>query len=319
LIIETDDYGAVAISKHKKELERYYKVATAEWKILRRFLEKKEAYKIAQKSNVPHPKNYLPNNMKELEEIKSELSYPSLLKPVKGHEFKKKFNQKNFEVNHEIELLNKFNLCLDAKQEVMIQEIVLGPENNLYKMQGYINSKGKLTAKFFWFKLRQHPPLFGVGRVGVSTERNSEVEFLSEKLLAAADYKGYCSVEFKKDPKDGLLKLMEVNVRMPRNIWLAVSCGVNYPWIIYKDLVENNQIDVNHYKKNFYWIEIYIDLYNAIFHHKKEKIKFRDYIRPYISKNKSFAVLTISDFKPFLKQTTTLIRRAFRSLINNIK
>ncbi|GAJ20505.1 unnamed protein product [marine sediment metagenome] len=59
--------------------------------------------------------------------------------------------------------------------------------------------------------------MFGVGRVGISTERNEEVELLAERLMSKANYQGYFSIEFKKDLKDNQLKLMEVNVRMPRN------------------------------------------------------------------------------------------------------
>jgi len=311
LIIDTDDNGAVTISKHKHELLDYYRVATAEWELLKNFLEKKEAHKLAQECNVPHPKNFLPKTMEDLIEIRDQINYPVILKPVRGHEFYSRFHIKNFEVNNYDELSSKFGLCLDENQEVMLQEIIIGPETNLYKMQTYINSKGLLSAKFFWNKIRQHPPMFGVGRVGVSSERNEEVEQFSLKLIERSNYKGYFSIEFKKDLKDNQLKLMEVNIRMPRNGILAVASGVNFPWIIYKDLVENEQIIVDSYTKNFYYIEIGTDIYNAIFNHKKENFKIIDYIRPYLSKTKVFAVFSISDLMPFFKISFLPIIRFF--------
>ena len=308
LIIDTDDNGAVAISKHKKELENYYKVATAEWELLRLFLEKKEAHRIAVECGVPHPQNFLPQTMGDLEEIKNKIHYPAILKPVHGHEFFSIFNFKNFEVNSDEDLTGKFKLCLDAKQEVMLQEIIIGPETNLYKMQTYVNSKGQLSAKFFWNKIRQHPPMFGVGRVGVSSTRNEEVEYLSKKLIEHSKYRGYFSIEFKKDLRDDQLKLMEVNIRMPRNGILATASGINFPWIIYKDLVDDEQVTVNNYKTNFYYIEIGLDIYNAIFKRKKENFKIKDYLKPYLSRNKVFAVFSLSDLKPFFKQIFLMIR-----------
>ena len=98
---------------------------------------------------------------------------------------------------------------------------------------------------------------------------------------------------------------------MPRNGILAVASGVNFPWIIYKDLVENEQILINNYTKNFYYIEIGTDIYNAIFNHKKENFKIKDYIQPYLSKTKVFAVFSISDMKPFLKLCLLPILRLF--------
>jgi len=315
LIIDTDDNGAVTISKHKHELLNYYKVTTAEWELLKNFLEKNEAHKLAHECNVPHPNNFLPYTMEDLYEIKDEINYPVLLKPTRGHEFFSRFNTKNFEVKNYEELSSKFSLCIDEKQEVMLQEIIVGPETNLYKMQTYINSKGLISAKFFWNKIRQHPPMFGVGRVGVSSERNEEVEHLSQKLIERSKYRGYFSIEFKKDLRDNQLKLMEVNIRMPRNGMLAIASGVNFPWIIYNDLVNNEQIIVNNYKTNFYYIEIGLDLYNAVFQYKKEKFSIKDYILPYLSKNKVFAVFSLSDMKPFLKQLLLL----FNKLLFRIK
>jgi len=311
LIIDTDDNGAVALSKHKDELSRHYRIVTAEWDVMRRFLEKKEAYKLAEEAGVPHPKNFAPKSMEELREVVGQMEYPCILKPVRGHEFVARFGMKNFIVESEREALERFELCLQERQDVMLQEAITGPETNLYKMQTYMNSKGFLSAKFFWNKIRQHPPMFGVARVGISSERNEDVERLSEQLLRTSHYSGYCSFEFKKDLRDKQLKLMEVNVRMPRNGLLAVASGVNFPWIIYKDLVEDQQVTVDDYTKNLYWIETGLDVYYAIFRHKKERFTIKEYLRPYLSKHKAFAVWSMHDVKPFLKHLVILFLRLF--------
>ena len=88
---------------------------------------------------------------------------------------------------------------------------------------------------------------------------------------------------------------MEVNVRMPRNNMLAFASGVNFPWIIYMDLVENKQIEVNSYRRNVYWIELYTDVYNSLFNANKENYTLLDYIKPYLTNKKVFAVFSIKD------------------------
>lgn len=72
------------------------------------------------------------------------------------------------------------------------------------------------------------------------------------------------------------------------------------------DLVEREQVKVTDYKKDAYWIELYQDVLNSIFRHNKEDLRFRDYIKPYLSKNKTFAVLSADDFMPFLRQIGVL-------------
>ena len=87
---------------------------------------------------------------------------------------------------------------------------------------------------------------------------------------------------------------------MPRSGMLAIASGVNFPWLIYQDLVLNQQCDIADYKVGTYWIDFWTDIYNSIFRRKKEKIRFRDYIGPYFAKNKVFSDLNFEDLNPFL-------------------
>ena len=48
---------------------------------------------------------------------------------------------------------------------------------------------------------------------------------------------GLSQVEFKRDPRDGSYRLMEVNPRLWQWHGLAAACGVDFPRIAYEDLV----------------------------------------------------------------------------------
>jgi D-aspartate ligase len=302
LIFDTNDDVTVSISKNKTELVNRYTIVTAEWDVLRRFIEKPETYSLCEKCNVPYPKTLLPKAVDELYKIKNEISYPCILKPVVGHEFASKFNSKNFEVVNYNELLSKFELCLESGHKVMVQEIIPGPDSNIYECMVYVNSEGYINTTFLFRKIRQNPPQFGVARVAISQDRIPQIEDFTKRILKEANFRGIATAEFKKDPRDNQFKLLEINVRAFRPNWLATYCGINFPWITYMDLVEREQVKVTDYKKDVYWIELYQDVLNSIFRHNREDLGFRDYIKPYLSKNKTFAVLSADDFMPFLKQ-----------------
>ena len=306
LILETNDYFSVSLSRNKERLQEYYKLVTPDWPILQKFIDKEKTSILAQEAGVPHPKTYTPSSLNHLGELVKDIIYPCILKPARSHEFSTKFGTKNFQIDNEVQLFDKFRLCLDAKLTVMVQEIIPGPDTNLFRLQAYVDSTGTMSAKFFHRKVRQNPPQFGVMRVGVGTERNKDVERLSERLLRYAGYRGYCSIEFRKDPRDNQLKFIEMNVRMPRSGLLAITSGVNFPWLIYSDLVKNQRIEVNDYHLGVYWMELYTDLVNTLFRHNKEQFSLKDYLRPYLAKNKTFAVLSIDDWKPFLKRSYLL-------------
>jgi hypothetical protein len=72
------------------------------------------------------------------------------------------------------------------------------------------------------------------------------------------------------------------------------------------DLVEKEQIEVTDYKKGVYWIELYQDVANSIFRRNKENLGLKDYVKPYLSKNKTFADMSTEDVMPFLKRISVL-------------
>ena len=300
-IIETEDVAAVALSRNKDRLSRYYKIASADWPVLKFFVDKQETYALAEKCGVPHPKTFTPASMEEFERCADGLRYPCILKPVHSQQFVYRFNVKNFQVDDRDELEEKLQVCLDENHPVMVQEIIPGPDTEIYQLQAYVNKNGEISARFFNNKVRQNPPRFGIMRVGISTERNAEVEDLSERLIKESDYRGYFHIEFRKDPRDGRYKLMEVNTRMIRPSWMAVSCGVNFPWIMFNDLVLDEQLEVQGYTVGKYWIELYSDLLNTVLRRKLEDFTLTDYIRPYLARDKAFALMSLKDPKPVLK------------------
>jgi predicted ATP-grasp superfamily ATP-dependent carboligase len=314
LLLETADHTAVVLSKHKEILSKYYKIVTPDWEILEKFIEKEMTYALAQECGVPHPKSYPLRSLLDLKEC-TDVQYPCILKPVRSFEFVNKFQVKNFKVNDETELKDKFQLCLDANIPVILQEIIPGPDGNLYRLDGYINSQGTMVGKFFCRKLRQSPPFFGVMRAGVSTGSVPEIEQWTSQLMKRVNYRGYFSIEFKKDVRDGQLKLMENNCRLVRCNLLATASGVNHPWIIYQDLVKNQQIDITEYKKGVYWIELYTDLSSSIFHHKEDDMRLQDYMRPYLASDKAFADFDLHDLKPFIKLTSEKVRNLWQKVL----
>ena len=57
------------------------------------------------------------------------------------------------------------------------------------------------------------------------------------RFLAALGYRGLSQVEFKRDPRDGRYKLMEINPRLYQWHGLAAACGVDLPRLAYCDLL----------------------------------------------------------------------------------
>jgi predicted ATP-grasp superfamily ATP-dependent carboligase len=307
VLIDTDDDTAMAVAQNRKRLAARYRVATPEWAVLRQFILKEEAWTLAAKCGVPHPTTII---LPPGEQPSEYLDYPCILKPSQGHAFKSVFGRKNFKIESDDALNEKLALCAKHGLTMMLQEIIPGPDTSIEKCMVYIDRNGQRRAAFFYNKLRQNPPQFGIARVAISTEVNPEVEDLSTRLLSAARYRGICTVEFRRDARDGALKLMEVNTRMPRMNWLATYAGINFPWILCQDQMEQAPVPQPEYRVPAYWIEAYADWYHSCRHRNRENFTLREYIAPYLARHHSFAVLSVRDPRPFLLQGRSYVRRA---------
>src|SRR5439155_24444361 len=124
----------------------------------------------------------------------------------------------------------------DAEQyEPLVQELVPGGDDALYTLGSYLAADGEALGLFCGRKLRQTPPGVGTCRVGEAVWDEDVVE-QGLKLLRALEHRGLSQVEFKRDPRDGVLRLMEVNPRLWQWHGLAAACGVDLPRIAYEDL-----------------------------------------------------------------------------------
>lgn len=69
LILETGDIQAVTIAKHKEQLSKHYRIVTADWDTLRKFIDKHETYRLAEACGVPCPKSFTMQTMADIDVI----------------------------------------------------------------------------------------------------------------------------------------------------------------------------------------------------------------------------------------------------------
>lgn len=100
---------------------------------------------------------------------------------------------------------------------------------------------------------------YGNSSFATSTLEPSVVD-LSMKLLTSIRYQGLAGVEFKKDPRDGAFRLMEVNPRSGMSEGLAVDSGVDIPYIAYRDALGLHVEPVDTYQVGVKWIDLGWDI-----------------------------------------------------------
>jgi len=147
--------------------------------------------------------------------------YPTFVKPSRIHEIKDTMaGQKGWIVRNESEFHDLQKQLPDSENSLIVQEIVPGPESNISLHCAYLDAEGRPRQSFTGRKLRRYPPGFGSASMVIS-EIGEEAREISERFLTAIGFHGIAASEFKRDPRDGQLKLMEINPRP--SLWFGIT------------------------------------------------------------------------------------------------
>ncbi|MCX7722965.1 MAG: hypothetical protein N2379_07920 [Verrucomicrobiae bacterium] len=310
LLLPAGDFMAAALSKHREALEKVYRVGIGPWDLVREFLEKDRLQVLAESAGVPVPRSVRVDPCATELAAKAVLDFPLWVKPVRSERFMRRFGVKGFLAKDRPALEALKVLMRDAGQPFLLQEVIPGPDALLERLDIYVSRNGELLARFPHNKFRQHPPGFGVMRAGYSVASNPEAEELAERLLhKLRDYRGFASFEFKRDPRDKKLKLIEVNVRVTRPGLLATAAGVNFPELIYADLVLGGAGLAPGARVGVWWIELLPDLYYTFLHKDGRQYSWEEKLRPYRAQHKVFGDFDPADLRPFVRQVIRGWRR----------
>jgi predicted ATP-grasp superfamily ATP-dependent carboligase len=153
----------------------------------------------------------------------------SFLKPVSSQEFFARYAVKAFMVSGRLDARKKLADSIGSGFEMMLQEYIPGPPTNHYFIDGFVDRDGVCRARFARRRLRMSPPDFGNSTLMISVplkEVGQAAEVL-DALFSHIHYRGVFSAEFKKDARDGVFRLIEVNARPWWYVDFAARCGVN--------------------------------------------------------------------------------------------
>jgi D-aspartate ligase len=299
VLFPTTDEGLAAISRHKERLAPHFLVACADWEVTRRIIDKQFTYALAERCGVPAPRTFVPHTLEEARSGAGELGFPCLVKPSQSHLFCERFGRKMVRADSLARLEETFTMATDAGIEVMLQEMIPGDDVNVVNYNSYV-WEGKVLAEFTAVHVRNGPPWFGSPRVAVSRKVPEVIE-PGRRILMELGFSGYACTEFKRDERDGVYKLMEVNGRHNLSTLLAVCCGVNFPWLHYRHLSEGIVPQAAGFREEFYWIDLVRDIGYTGMYLTRERHSLMDYLRPYL-KPHVFAIFDRTDIRPFLNR-----------------
>jgi D-aspartate ligase len=178
---------------------------------------------------------------------------------------------------------------------VMVQELIPGDGAHQFAYGAFFK-EGRAIGSMVARRGRQHPPDFGRASTFVETIDLPLLESLSERFLRAIDYYGLVELEYKRDPRDGTFKLLDVNARTWGYHTLGPRAGVDFPWLLFADQVERPS-EPGRTEPGVGWVRLLTDLPTAAVEIAGGRLGVREYARS-LRRADTEAVFTRDDLLP---------------------
>jgi D-aspartate ligase len=273
-------------ARHRSQLERDYILPEGKNEVLLAMLDKAETYRLAEKAGIPAPKMWIVTTIDEVESIRASLPYPCALKPRFSHDFRgRETAKKIFIVHNHSELLRDFKYIQTLGQrgnfrsDLIITELIPGEGEDLFQSYySYLDESGTPLFHFTKRKLRQYPNDSGNGTYH-KTDWNPRVAEMGLKFFKGVGYLGLGAIEFKLDPRDGVLKLMECNPRLTNATELLHRCGFDVALFVYNRLTGRPLPPVDGYRRGVYLIRPFRDFLSFLSARRRGLLTWRRWVK----------------------------------------
>ena len=303
VLFPTRDETVAAFSRHRERLAEFFRVTTPAWETVRWAWDKKNTYDRAAELGIPVPRTYNVMTENDLAGLYNRL--PLAIKPAVKENFFYATGDKAWRAETPEQLNNLFRRAGQQirPEEILIQEIIPGSGLQQYSYCAFFRD-GEAQSTLVARRLRQHPREFGRAATYVETIEHPEVEELSERFLKAIDYYGLVEVEFKQDPRDGQLKMLDVNARTWGFHSLGVPAGVDFPYLLYADQV-GRSVESSRAKAGVGWLRAITDVPTVASDLWASELSLRSYLRS-LRNTRTESVFCLRDPLPTLAEVLML-------------
>lgn len=319
VLMATADNYALLISRYAEQLADYYIFPDNKAGLLEKIIDKKGLSQLALEHDLRIPQTYIVDQNSDLSEIYRDIKYPCIIKPALSHKFVKIFRQKCLLTDNKTGLLSALETARVSELEVMVQEIIPGFDDRMYVFDVYVDRQGRATHTFSAQKLRQFPINFGSSTLTHHLYDQEMIE-LGLDYIKRLGYRGYCEIEFKKHPSTKEFYMIEINARLSTLNVLFDKCGIEFVFIMYKDLIGEPLPDF-HLKEEKPWAfwHAYEDTISIAAYLKKKQLTIGQIAKPWLSHRKAHAIWAADDIKPLFSFTRLILGKAAGKLRRILK
>ena len=289
VIIPMNDHSAKYLSENKEVLKNKVAFTIPDFEIFMKGYDKNKLMKICNNYNFPHPKTIDLLNFEKGSKI-ADFKFPGLIKPnettgARGFVLVNSLDE--LWANYE-KVYKEFGAC-------HLQEFI--PAGGMqYKVQILIYNN-KVVNSTVIEKIRFYP-VNGGSSCFNKTIINNELVLVCTEVLKSISWEGFADFDLIEDPRDGIIKIMEINPRVPACIKASIISGVDFVNSIV-NVSLNKKCEKSIYKSGKYLRYFSMDVLWLLSNNYK-RVKLGEWFKDFFSKNHYFQDFDLFDPMPFI-------------------
>jgi predicted ATP-grasp superfamily ATP-dependent carboligase len=275
-LFASSDETAAFVARHHDELAARFRLTTPPWAVTRYAYDKRLTYPLAESLGLDVPRTWYPRDGDDVAAI--ECAFPVAIKPAVKDGFNRLTAAKAWRVDSRHELVARYEeaCTLVDPETLMVQDVIPGGGTEQLSYAAVCDA-GRPVAALTARRTRQFPMDFGRASTHVETAHLPEVEEPARALLERIGYTGLVEVEFKRDPRDGRCKLLDVNPRVWGWHTLGARAGVDFAYLAWL-LSRGETVPASTPRPGVRWTRLSTDLPTVLQEMRRGRLSVRDYL-----------------------------------------
>lgn len=245
LLVGTSDHYVRLIIENADVLRPHYRFNYPSPELLDTLQWKELFYPFAEKHGLPIPETHFHQVGEPLTEEISR--FPVIVKPsdpVQYNRNKFEGQEKVYRVYNQEDLAEKVRMIEASgyRAPIIIQDFIPGGDTSLYESDLYLHTSGRAEfVNLAQVVLQEHEPTAIGNFASVISQYDRETMTLMKNFLEEIGYTGLANFDLKWDERDGMFKILEVNIRQGRSSDHATAQGHNLAGYLVEDLIRGSE------------------------------------------------------------------------------
>ena len=315
VVIPSSDADALWLAKHADLLRPHCRFSTTTHDDLMNIVSKDRLYAIAQAVGVP----VVPAITEPAGEALTQWSLlhpgPYLLKPFYNRMPGTVLRQKNLLIERRDDMMTYVEK--NGSLGLIVQRSLSGGDGFILDCYGLCGADGRPIAMASHRRIRQGPANFGTtsfGEIPALGDNAVEAKLFdyTARLLQGVNFHGIFGIEWLQDQTTRELYLIDFNARPFSSIGHLRDCGLNLPWLAYRELLGEDLSGVPQRPQlsHLYWMDALSDVFGC---KTSGSTHWWAWLKS-LSRCRSFAVWDWRDPMPWVSETTLALSRAVRNV-----